>query len=94
MHCERFQMKSFEMNAPLSFVPLLEGTGTTSPQRLQDEPSQPACPVHEELLEVMELEKEGVVRCRLDKRFVSGHNCSSSVSLPFLPDLHTKIDRA
>lgn len=70
MQCERFQMKSFEMNAPLSFAPLLEGTGTTSPQQLQDEPSQPACPVYEELLEVMELEKEGVAHCRLDKRYL------------------------
>ncbi len=69
------------------------------------EPSQPVCPVYDELLEVMERatvrldlqwrhEKGGVARSRLDERFLSRHNLPAPVSLPFLPDLHNEIVKA
>ncbi len=69
------------------------------------EHSQPACPTYEELLEVMERatarldiqwrhEKVGVVRSRLDERFLSGHNLPALLSFPFLPDLHSEIEKA
>ncbi len=30
---------------------------------------------------------------RLDERYLSGHNPPVQVSLPFLPDLHTKVEK-
>lgn len=47
----------------------------------ESELSQPACPLYEELLEVMEREKEGVAQGRLDERFLSAHNHSREPSL-------------
>lgn len=67
-------------------------------------PSQPSCPVYEELLGVMdrasgrlqlslERAREKTARGKLDKQFLSGHNRPAPVSLPFLPDLDTEIAR-
>ncbi len=69
------------------------------------EPSQPACPAYGELMEVMNRatarldlqwrhEKGEIARGRLDERFLSQHNRPAPVSLPFLPDLHSEIERA
>ncbi len=68
------------------------------------EPSQPACPTYGELMEVMNRatarldlqwrhEKGEIAHGRLDERFLSEHNRPVPVSLPFLPDLHSEIER-
>ncbi|ROL45268.1 hypothetical protein DPX16_17879 [Anabarilius grahami] len=38
--------------------------------------------------------KKGAALGRLDERFLSGHNPTAPVSLPFLPDLHVEIEKA
>ncbi len=39
--------------------------------------------------------EKGEIACgRLDERFLSEHNRPAPVSLPFLPDLHSEIERA
>ncbi len=69
------------------------------------EPSQPACPAYGELMEVINRatarldlqwrhEKGEIAQGRLDERFLSEHNRPAPVSLPFLPDLHSEIERA
>lgn len=69
------------------------------------EPSQPACPAYDELLEVMDCtsarldlecmhEKGEIARSILDEQFLSGHKCPGPVSLPFLSDLHSEIQKA
>ncbi len=71
---------------------------------VETEPSQSSCPAYEELLEVMERvtarldlpwewTKMVVPRGRLDERYFSGHNSPAQVSLPFLPDLHTEVEK-
>ena len=73
--------------------------------QVDPEPSQPPCPVYAELLDVMERATDRlqlpwrrvrgeVVRGRLDDRFLPGHRPPAQASLPFLPDLHTEIERA
>ncbi len=46
-------------------------------EEVETEPSQSSFPVYDELLEVMERQKNN-----------SGHKSPAPVSLPFLPDLH------
>ncbi len=66
--------------------------------------SQISCPAYEELLEVMkhatarldlpwEQTKMAAPRGRLDERYLSGHKPPAQVSLPFLPDLHTDVEK-
>ncbi|XP_073708624.1 uncharacterized protein [Garra rufa] len=68
------------------------------------ESSLPSCPAYEELLEVMDRAtarldlpwkraRKITPRGRLDERYLSGHNHPAPVSLPFLPDLHTEIEK-
>ncbi len=73
-------------------------------EEVEIELSQSSCPTYEELLEVMERATGGLT-CRgsepwsvapwgrLDERYLSGHNPPVQVSLPFLPDLHTKVEK-
>ncbi len=69
------------------------------------EPSQPACPAYGEVMEVMNHatvrldlqwrhEKGEIARGRLDEQFLSEHNRTAPVSLSFLPDIHSEIERA
>ncbi len=69
------------------------------------EPSQPACPAYGKLMEVINRatarldlqwrhEKGKIARGRHDEQFLSEHNRPAPVSLPFLPDLHSEIERA
>ncbi len=69
------------------------------------EPYQPACPAYGVLIEVMicatarldlqwRHEKGKIARGRLDERFLSEHNHPDPVSLPFLSNLHSEIERA
>ncbi len=73
-------------------------------EEFETEPSQSSCPAYEELLEVMERAtarldlpwertKMAAPRGRLDERYLSGHNPPAQVSLPFLPDLHTEVEK-
>ncbi len=73
-------------------------------EEVETEPSQSSCPVYEELFEVMECAtawldlpwertKMAVPWGRLDERYLSGHIPPAQVSLPFLPDLHTEVER-
>ncbi|XDV17755.1 hypothetical protein PO909_023574 [Leuciscus waleckii] len=73
--------------------------------QVDPEPSQPPCPVYAELLDVMERATDRlqlpwrrvrgeVARGRLDDRFLPGRRPPAQASLPFLPDLHTEIERA
>lgn len=67
--------------------------------------SQPSCAAYVELLDVMEhasdrlklswkcTQKE-TVRERLDKCYLSGHTPPAPVSLLFLPDLYSEIEKA
>ncbi len=49
-------------------------------KKIKTELSQTSCPAYEEL-------------GRLDERYLSGHKPPAQVSLPFLPDLHTEVER-
>ncbi len=73
-------------------------------EEVDTELSQISCPAYEELLEVMERTtvrldlpwertKMAAPRGRLDERYLSGHKRPARVSLPFLPDLHTEIEK-
>ncbi len=73
-------------------------------EEAETELSQTSCPAYEELLEVMERTtarlhlpwertKMAVPPGRLDERYLSGHKPPAQVSLPFLPDLHTEVER-
>ncbi len=73
-------------------------------ENVETEPSQSSCPAYEELLEVMERAtrkldlpwewtKMVAPRGRLDERCLSGHNPPAQVSLQFLPDLHTEVEK-
>ncbi len=73
-------------------------------EEAETELSQTSCPAYEELLEVMERAtarlhlpwertKMAVPPGRLDERYLSGHKPPAQVSLPFLPDLHTEVER-
>ncbi|XP_026126050.1 uncharacterized protein LOC113107622 [Carassius auratus] len=72
---------------------------------LDPQPRQPSCPVYAELVEVMERATDKlqlpwrraqgeIVRGRLDDRFLPEHRPPAQQSLPFLPDLHSEIERA
>ncbi len=73
-------------------------------EEAEAEPAQSSCPAYDELLEVMERAtvrldlpwkraKMVAPRGRLDERYLSGHSPPAQVSLPFLPDLHTEVER-
>ncbi len=73
-------------------------------EEAETELSQTSCPAYEELLEVMEhatarlqlpweRTKMAAPPGRLDERYLSGHKPPAQVSLPFLPDLHTEVER-
>ncbi len=73
-------------------------------EEVETEPSQISCPAYEELLEVMERAtamldlpwertKMAVPRGHLDERYLSGHKRPAQVSLPFLPDLHSEVEK-
>ncbi len=73
-------------------------------EEAETELSQTSCPAYEKLLEVMERatarlhlpwERTKMVAPpgRLDERYLSGHKPPAQVSLPFLPDLHTEVER-
>ncbi len=73
-------------------------------EEAETEPSQTSCPAYEELLDVMESAtarlhlpwertKMAAPPGHLDERYLSGHKPPAQVSLPFLPDLHTEVER-
>ncbi len=73
-------------------------------EEVETKPSQSSYPAYEELLEVMECAmarldllwkwtKMVAPRGRLNERYLSGHNPPAQVSLPFLPDLHTEVEK-
>ncbi|KAL0194767.1 hypothetical protein M9458_008339, partial [Cirrhinus mrigala] len=73
-------------------------------EEAEAEPSLISCPAYEELLEVMDRAtarldlpwkraREVAPRGRLDERYLSDHSLPAQVSLPFLPDLHTEIEK-
>ncbi len=73
-------------------------------EEVETELSQISCPAYEELLEVMERAtarldlpwertKMAVPQGRLDERYLSGHKRPSQVSLPFLPELHSEVEK-
>ncbi|KAL0157909.1 hypothetical protein M9458_045985, partial [Cirrhinus mrigala] len=65
-------------------------------EEAEAEPFLISCPAYEELLEVMDRTtraREVAPRGRLDERYLSDHNLPAQVSLPFLPDLHTEIEK-
>ncbi|KAL0173793.1 hypothetical protein M9458_029761, partial [Cirrhinus mrigala] len=61
-------------------------------EEAEAEPSLISCPAYEELLEVMD-RATVAPRGRLDERYLSDHSLPAQVSLPFLPDLHTEIEK-
>ncbi|KAK2911433.1 hypothetical protein Q8A67_003566 [Cirrhinus molitorella] len=73
-------------------------------EEAEAEPSQTSCPAYEELLEVMDRAtvrldlpwkraRKVAPRGRLDERYLSDHKPPALVSLPFLPDLHSEIEK-
>ncbi len=71
---------------------------------VETELSQDSCPAYEELLDVMERAtarldlpwertKMAAPRGCLDERFLPGHKTAAQVNLPFLPDLHTEVEK-
>ncbi len=73
-------------------------------EEVETEHSHSSCPAYDELLEVMERAtarfdlpwkraKMEEPRRHLDERYLSGHNPSARVSLPFLPDLHAEVKK-
>ncbi len=71
---------------------------------VETELSQNSCPAYEELLDVMERAtawldlpwertKMAAPRGCLDERFLPGHKTPAQVNLPFLPDLHTEVEK-
>ncbi len=73
-------------------------------EEVETELSQISCPAYKELLEVMERAtvrldlpwertKMAAPRGHLDERYLSGHKRPVRVSLPFLPDLHTAVEK-
>ncbi len=73
-------------------------------EEAETELSQTSCPAYKELLEVMERAtvrlhlpwertKMAAPPGRLDERYLSGHKPPAQVSLQFLPDLHTEVER-
>ncbi len=71
---------------------------------VETELSQTSCPAYEDLLGVMERAtarldlpwertKMAAPRGRLDERYLSGHKTPAQVNLPFLPDLHTEVEK-
>ncbi len=71
---------------------------------VETELSQDSCPAYVELLDVMERAaarldlpwertKMAAPRGRLDERFLPGHKTPAQVNLPFLPDLHTEVEK-
>ncbi len=73
-------------------------------EEAETELSKTSCPAYEELLEIMERatarlhlpwERTKMVAPpgRLDERYLSGHKPPAQVSLPFLPDRHTEVER-
>ncbi len=73
-------------------------------EEVETELSQISCPAYEELLEVLERAtvrldlpwertKMAALRGHLDERYLSGHKRPARVSLPFLPDLHTEVEK-
>lgn len=59
------------------------------------EPSS-ASSAYGEFLDVMARrhEKQEVTQGRLSRLFLSGHNCPSLMSLPFLPELHMEVNKS
>ncbi len=73
-------------------------------EEVETELSQTSCPAYEELLDVMERAtarldlpwertKMAAPRGSLDERYLSGHKTPAQVNLPFLPDLHTEVEK-
>ncbi len=62
-------------------------------EEAETELSQTSCPMYEELLDVMERATARLHFGRLNERYLSGHKPPAQVSLPFLPDLHTEVER-
>ncbi|KAL0199836.1 hypothetical protein M9458_003023, partial [Cirrhinus mrigala] len=64
-------------------------------EEAEAEPSLISCPAYEELLEVMDraTARKVALRGRLDERYLSDHNLPAQVSLLFLPDLHSEIEK-
>ncbi len=74
-------------------------------EAVETESSHSSCSAYDELLEVMERAtarldltwkraKMVAPRGHLDERYLSGHNPPAPrVSLPFLPDLHTEVEK-
>ncbi len=72
-------------------------------EEAETELSQTSCPAYEDLMEVMERatarlhlpweRTKMAAPGRLDERYLSGHKPPAQVSLPFLPDLHTEVER-
>ncbi len=71
---------------------------------VETELSQDSCPAYVELLDVMERAaarldlpwertKMAAPRGRLDEQFLPGHKTPAQVNLPFLPDLHTEVEK-
>ncbi|KAL0159629.1 hypothetical protein M9458_043354, partial [Cirrhinus mrigala] len=73
-------------------------------EEAEAEPSLISCTAYEELQEVMDRAtarldlswkrtRDVAPRGRLDERYLSDHNLPAQVSLPFLPDLHSEIEK-
>ncbi|KAI2646329.1 Lamina-associated polypeptide 2, isoform alpha [Labeo rohita] len=78
--------------------------GPTQEEEEMSEPSGTSCPAYDELVEVMDRAtarldlpwkrtRKSAPRGRLDERYLSDHSLPAQVSLPFLPDLHTEIEK-
>lgn len=77
----------------------------TEDENVLMEPSKPACPAYNELLEVIacmmqrldlpwKREKPQIACGRLEDRFLADHNRPVQASLAFLTDLHAKVERS
>ncbi len=73
-------------------------------EEVETELTQTSCPAYEELLDIMERAmarldlpwertKMVALRGRFDERYLSGHKTPAQVNLPFLPDLHTEVEK-
>ncbi len=79
-------------SAPLGYAQ--EEQEMSESEEVETELSQTSCPAYEELLDVMERATARLdSRGRLNERYLSGHKTPAQVNLPFLPDLHTEVEK-
>ncbi|KAL0199204.1 hypothetical protein M9458_007744, partial [Cirrhinus mrigala] len=97
-------LTSSNLAASALLGPTQEEQEMSEGEEAEAEPSLISCPAYDELLEVMgratarldlpwKRTRKVAPRGHLDERYLSDHSLPAQVSLPFLPDLHTEIEK-